>query len=188
MSANSTTPARLGAHDGAPDVRRRPATAGIFARSVADEIVIEHPNRQKASSKVVKLIVVVFLLASAVLVTVVTVGGWDALAGAQILQIAYIALYLVMAFFVARWNRGVLPVAAALAIVMVIFAAVSGPGWFARAKDGFTDPDLDADLLGTLTLAMIPLQAILIIFALRGFSQAWNIEVERLDDGTTRER
>jgi len=169
-------------------VRRRPATAGIFARSVADEIVIEHPNRQKASSKVVKLVVVVFLLASAVLVTVVTVGGWDALAGAQILQIAYIALYLVMAFFVARWNRGVLPVAAALAIVMVIFAAVSGPGWFARAKDGFTDPDLDADLLGTLTLAMIPLQAILIVFALRGFSQAWNIEVERLDDGTTRKR
>jgi len=73
-------------------VRRRPATAGIFARSVADEIVIEHPNRQKASSKVVKLIVVVSLLASAVLATAVTVGGWDALAGVQILQIAYIAL------------------------------------------------------------------------------------------------
>jgi len=33
---------------------------------------------------------------------------------------------------------------------------------------------------------MIPLQAILIVFALRGFSQAWNIEVERLADGTTR--
>ena len=42
-----------------------------------------------------------------------------------------------MAFFVARWNRGVLPVAAALAIIMLIFAAVAGPGWFDRDKAGF---------------------------------------------------
>jgi len=153
---------------------------------VAGEIVIEHPNRDKASSKVVKLVVVVVLLASALLVTIVTVGGWDALAGAQILQIAYIVLYVVMAFFVARWNRGVLPVAAAFAIVMVIFAAVSGPAWFSRAKDGFTDPALDAGLLGTITVMIIPLQVALIAFALRGFTQAWNIEVERLADGTTR--
>ena len=62
--------------------------------------MIEHPNRDKASSKVVKLMVVAFLLVSAVLVAVVTVGGWGTLAGAKILQIAYIVLYLVMAFFV----------------------------------------------------------------------------------------
>jgi len=153
---------------------------------MAGEIVIEHPNREKASSKLVKLVVVIFLLGSALLVTVVTVGGWDALAGAQILQIAYIVLYVVMAFFVARWNRGVLPVAAALAIVMVIFAAVSGPAWFARTKDGFTDPALAASLLGTITFVIIPLQVALIAFALRGFAQAWNIEIERLADGTTR--
>jgi len=167
-------------------VRRRRARRSIFARSVAEEIVIEHPNRDKAASKLVKLVVVVVLLASAVLVTVVTVGGWDALAGAQILQIACIVLYVVMAFFVARWNRGVLPVAAALAIVMAIFAAVSGPAWFARAKDGFTDPALTAGLLGTITFVIIPLQVALIAFALRGFAQAWNIEIERLADGTTR--
>jgi len=158
----------------------------MFACVMADDIIIEHPNRDKASSKLVKLLVVVFLLLSAVLVTVVTVGGWDALAGAQILQIAYIGLYLLMAFFVARWNRGVLPVAAALAIIMVIFAAVSGPEWFARAKDGFSDPDLDANLLGTLTLLLVPVQLLLIAFAMRGFTQAWNIEVERLADGSTR--
>lgn len=152
---------------------------------MADEIVIEHPNREKASSKVAKLVVVAFLLASALLVTVVTVGGWDALAGAQVLQIAYIVLYVVMAFFVARWNRGVLPVAASLAIIMAIFAAVSGPVWFSRATDGFTDPALDADILGTLTLLIVPVQALLIVFAARGFSQAWNIEVERRPDGTT---
>ena len=153
---------------------------------MADDIVIEHPNRKKASSKLVKLIVVAFLLASAVLVAIVTVGGWDALAGGLVLQLAYIVLYVVMAFFVARWNRGVLPVAAALAIIMLIFAAVSGPEWFDRAKDGFTDPALDADLLGLLTLIIVPVQALLIAFAMKGFSQGWNIEVERLDDGTTR--
>ena len=153
---------------------------------MADDIVIEHPNRRKASSKLVKLLVVVALLASAALVAIVTVGGWDALAGAQILQIAYIGLYVLMAFFVARWNRGVLPVAAALAIIMLIFAAVSGPEWFDRAKDGFTDPALDADLLGTITLIIVPVQAVLIALSMKGFVQAWNIEVERLADGTTR--
>lgn len=150
-----------------------------------DEIVIEHPNRDKASSKLMKLVVVLFLLGSAVLVTVITVGGWDALAGAQILQIAFIALYVVMAFFVARWQRGVLPVAAALAIILLIFAAVSAPEWFSRDKMGFTDPDLTAELLGTLTVIVIPVQAALIVFAMLGFRQGWNIEVERLADGST---
>ena len=153
---------------------------------MADDIVIEHPNRKKASSKLVKLLVAVFLIVSAALVAIVTVGGWEALAGAQILQVAFIALYVLMAFFVLRWNRGVLPVAAALAIILLIFAAVSGPEWFARAKDGFTDPSLDADLLGTITLIIVPVQVVLIALAMKGFSQAWNIEVERLDDGSTR--
>ena len=153
---------------------------------MADDIVIEHPNRKKASSKLVKLLVAVFLIVSAALVAIVTVGGWEALAGAQILQVVFIALYVLMAFFVLRWNRGVLPVAAALAIILLIFAAVSGPEWFARAKDGFTDPSLDADLLGTITLIIVPVQVVLIALAMKGFSQAWNIEVERLDDGSTR--
>ena len=153
---------------------------------MADEIVIEHPNRKKASSKLMKLLILIALLASAVLVIIVTVGGWQALAGAQILQVAYIALYLLMAFFVARWNRGVLPVAAALAIIMLIFAAVSGPEWFTRSKAGFTDPSLSADLLGTITLIIVPVQLLLIAFAMKGFTQGWNIEVERMSDGSTR--
>ena len=158
----------------------------MFARSMADDIVIEHPNRKKASSKLVKLLVVVALLASAALVLIVTIGGWEALAGAKLLQVAYVGLYVLMAFFVARWNRGVLPVAAALAIIMLIFAAVSGPEWFDRAKEGFTDPALDADLLGTITLILVPVQVVLIALAMKGFAQAWNIEVERMADGTTR--
>jgi hypothetical protein len=109
----------------------------------------------------------------------VTIGGWDALEGAKVVQIAYIALYLVIAFYVARWNRGVLPVAAALAIVLLIFAAVAGPGWFDRDKTGFEDPALDSGLLGLITLLIVPVQILLIAFAMRGFAQEWNVEVER---------
>jgi hypothetical protein len=89
-----------------------------------DDVRIEHPNRRKASSKASRAVVILLLLVSAALVLIVTIGGWDALQGAKLLQIAYILIYLGMAFYVARWNRGVLPVAAALAIILLIFAAV----------------------------------------------------------------
>ena len=148
---------------------------------MADEerdVRIEHPNRKKASSKVTKLIVVVLLLASAGLLAIITWGGWDALEGAKPLQIAYILLYLLMAFLVLRWNRGILPVASALAIIMLIFSAVSAPQWFDRDKAGFTDPTLDVSLIGLLTALMVPLQILLIAFAMSGFRQAWNVEVE----------
>ena len=97
------------------------------------------------------------------------------------IAIAYIVVYLVMAFYVLRWNRGVLPLAAALAIILGIFAAIAGPQWFERDKSGFTNPALDADLLGLLTLLVVPVQVLLIAFAMRGFQQAWNVEVERPD-------
>src|SRR3954468_9266159 len=96
------------------------------------EVRIEHPNRKKASSKVTKMIVVVLLLASAGLLAINTWGGWGTLEGANPLQLGYILVYLVVACFVLRWSRGVLPVASALAIIMLIFAAVSTPQWFDR--------------------------------------------------------
>jgi hypothetical protein len=144
-----------------------------------DEVRIEHPNREKAASKATKATVIFLLLVSAALVAIVTIGGWDALQGAKAVHIAYIAVYLVIAFYVARWNRGVLPVAAALAIVLLIFAAVAGPGWFDRDKTGFEDPALDSGLLGLITLIIVPVQVLVIAFAMRGFAQAWNVEVER---------
>jgi presenilin-like A22 family membrane protease len=90
-----------------------------------------------------------------------------------------------MAYFVARWNRGVLPVAAALAIILLIFAAVAGPEWFSRDKAGFTNPALDENVLGLITFMIVPVQVFLIAFAMRGFQQAWNVEVERYPDGST---
>ena len=143
---------------------------------------IDRPNRRKASSKATKAIVTFLLVVSAVIVIIISLGGWDTLEGAKALQIAYILLYLLMAFLVMRWNRGVLPLAAALAIVLLIFAAVSGPAWFDRDKAGLTDPTLDEDILGLLTLILIPIQILLIAFAMRGFQQAWNVEVERTRD------
>ena len=149
---------------------------------------LEHPNRRKAASKLTRVIVVLLLLVSAFLVTVVTIGGWDVLQGAKALQIAYIAVYLLIAFFVMRWSRGVLPVAAALAIVLLIFAAVSAPAWFDRDQPGFTDPAIDEGILGLITALLVPVQLLLIAFAMSGFRQAWNVEVERPADEPPPER
>jgi hypothetical protein len=153
----------------------------MVARTMAerDGVIVEHPNRAKASSKTTRAIVVLLLLASAALVAIITIGGWDALEGAKALQISYIVVYVVIAFFVLRWNRGVLPLAAALAIVLMIFAAVAAPAWFDRDQPGFTDPALDEGILGLLTAILVPVQLLLIAFAMRGFQQAWNVEVER---------
>ena len=150
------------------------------------EVAVEHPNRKKASSKLTRLVVVLLLLASAFLMILVTVGAWEALVGAKPLQVIYIVLYIVLAFFVARWSRGVLPLIAALAIVLFIFALVSTPGWFERDKDGFTDPSIPSDVVGLITALLVPLQLLLIAFAMRGFQQAWNVEVEEPADGGRR--
>jgi presenilin-like A22 family membrane protease len=149
---------------------------------------IEHPNRAKAGSKLTRVIVVLLLLVSAFLMAVVTIGGWDVLQGAKALQVAYIAVYVLIAFFVMRWSRGVLPVAAALAIVLLIFAAVSAPAWFDRDKPGFTDPAIDEGILGLITALIVPVQILLIAFAMSGFRQAWNVEVERPADEPPPER
>jgi hypothetical protein len=148
----------------------------------ADEPEIEHPNRRRAASKITKVLIVLLLLISAALILIVTLGGWDELQGAKALQIAYVALDVLMAFLVARWNRGVLPVAAALAIVMLIFAAIAGPQWFERDKEGFADPAIDAGTLGLITLLIVPVQALLIVATMAGFRQGWNVEVERHPD------
>jgi hypothetical protein len=148
--------------------------------------VIERPNREKASSKTTRAIVVLLLLASAALMLVVMLGGWSALQSGAVLQLAYVVLYVGMAYYVAQWNRGPLPVAAALAIILGIFAVIAGPEWFSRDKSGFSTPEsvfgstgLDAQTLGLVTLLLVPLQALLIFFSMQGFRQDWHVEVER---------
>jgi hypothetical protein len=151
---------------------------GMAEGDAQPDFELVRPNRDKAASKATKAIVFLLLLVSAGLVLIVTLGGWSKLAGMQPVSLAYVLVYMIMAFYVARWNRGVLPMAAALAILLGIFAAISGPEWFDRDKTGFSDPALPAGVLGLLTLLIVPVQVLLIAFAMRGFQQAWNVEVE----------
>jgi presenilin-like A22 family membrane protease len=147
-----------------------------------EDTYLDRPNRRKASSKATKAIVALLLLVSAGIMIIISIGGWGTLEGAKPVQIIYILIYLLMAFLVLRWNRGVLPLAAALAIVLLIFAAVSGPAWFDRDKTGLTSPPLDEGILGLLSLILVPIQILLIAFSMRGFQQSWNVEVERSSD------
>jgi presenilin-like A22 family membrane protease len=144
---------------------------------MADTVLV-HPNRDKSESKATRAVVVLLLVTSAALILIVTIGGWSELQGMEIISIAYALLYLLMAYFVGKWNRGVLPVAAGLAILFAVVAAVAGPAWFDRDKAGFNDPALDPSILGLLTLILVPVQLLLTAFAMRGFQQQWNTEIE----------
>ena len=75
---------------------------------MADTVLV-HPNRDKASSQTLRAIVFLLLVVSAALILIVTLGGWSHLQGAQPISFAYVIVYVVMAWQVARWNRGVLP-------------------------------------------------------------------------------
>jgi lysylphosphatidylglycerol synthetase-like protein (DUF2156 family) len=154
---------------------------------MADTVLI-HPSRDKPEAKATKAAVILLLLTSAALILIVTVGGWSEMQGGQIVSIGYIIVYAVMAWYVTRWNRGVLPVAAGLAILFAVVAAVAAPGWFDRDKDGFQDPTLEPSILGLLTLIIVPVQVLLVAFAMRGFQQQWNVEIEVARDEAHRYR
>jgi FtsH-binding integral membrane protein len=150
------------------------------AARAQQDVIVTHPNRDKPVVRATRAAVIALLLASAGLVLVITVGGFEALEGGAPVAIQgfYVLVYLLLAFFAGRWNRGVLPVAAALAVLLGTFALVAAPGWFERDKAGFSQPTLGASLLGVLTLLVIPVQVLLVVFAMRGFSQGWNVELE----------
>ncbi len=154
----------------------------------ASGVRIHHPNREKPQAKATKAGVILLLVASAALIAIVFIGGLSELAGAQIVAVAYVVVYLVMAYFVARWSRGVLPMAAALAIIFTTFAAVAAPAWLARDKTGLDDPLFPSGLLGLLTFVILAVQILLILFAMRGFQQEWSVEVEVREDGQPHEQ
>ena len=126
-----------------------------------------------------RALVILLLLISAGVAFVITVGGWERLEGGKIFAVGYVLLYVPFAYLVSRWNRGVLPVAAALAIILAIFCAIAAPAWFNRAKDGLDSPALPEELLGLLALVMVPLQVILVAVAMVAFNQNWHVEEER---------
>jgi lysylphosphatidylglycerol synthetase-like protein (DUF2156 family) len=141
-----------------------------------DKAEIRRPNREKPESKRTKTLVALLLVIIAVLIALITIGGWSRLEGAKSVNVFYVAVYLLFAYYVMRWNRGVLPVATALSVILIIFAVVAAPAWFDRDQEGFSAPMLPEDLLGFLTLLLIPASILLMVFAMRGFQQQWNIE------------
>src|SRR5947209_3640758 len=149
-----------------------------------------YPNREKASSKTTKAIVVLIMLASVALMLIVTVGGWSKLQGMKPVNFVWCLAYVIMAFYIFRWNRGLLPITAALAILLLIMSVIAGTGaagtsWFARNSFGFAGaqsmfggPGLNPDFLGLLTLLIAPVQVLLIFFCMYGFALGWNVELE----------
>ncbi len=158
------------------------ASSSLAGRQPQPGVIVTHPNREKPVVQATRATFILLLLVSAGLVLIITISGWNVLESAVVIQIAYVAIYLALAFFAGRWNRGVLPIAAVLAVLLGIFALVAGPGWFDRNKSGFAATDfLNAGLIGVLTLLILPVQVLLVTFAMRGFRQGWNVELERRD-------
>lgn len=129
-----------------------------------------------------KWLTVLLLLLTAGLAALITIGGWSVLEGGNGMGFVcaiYAILYLFFALLVARWRRGILPLAAALSMILAIFCAVGADSWFARDKSGFSEATLSSSLVGVLVIILAVVQLAVIVVALYGFSQAWNVEEER---------
>jgi hypothetical protein len=139
------------------------------------------PNREKLASKQMKALVTFMLLVSAGLSFLIIIGGWSRLQSGSIgvISLLFVGVYVGFAVLVSRWNRGVLPVTAALSVLLLIFAVLAAPGWFDRTGHGFSSPALPEGLLGLLTVLLIPVQLILIVVAMVAFNQQWHVEEER---------
>jgi hypothetical protein len=152
--------------------------------------VITYPNREKTSSRVTKLLTAAVLVLSVVVILLMTFGGWSKMEGLIPLDIIWCLVYLVMAWYVARWARGLLPIAAALGALMLIFAVIAlagytGVAWSDRANAGygaihsvFGGGGFSADTMNFLVVIVAITQVALIVSAMRAFGQGWNIEYE----------
>ena len=140
------------------------------------------PNREKPASVTTKWLIVLLLLLTAGLAGLITIGGWTVLEGGSGMGIAcavYAILYFFFAILVSRWRRGILPLAAALSMILAIFCAVGADSWFARDKTGFDEALLPSSLVGVLVIILAIIQLVVIVVALYGFNQGWNVEEER---------
>jgi hypothetical protein len=129
-----------------------------------------------------KWVIVLLLLITAVLAAIITIGGWSVLEGGSGMGFVcaiYAILYAFFAYLVARWRRGILPLAAALSMILAIFCAVGADSWFARDKAGFDEASLSSSVVGVLVIILAIVQLVVIVAALYGFNQGWNIEEER---------
>jgi peptidoglycan/LPS O-acetylase OafA/YrhL len=141
------------------------------------------PNREKGESVTTKFVLVILLWATAALAIVVAITGFSLMTGGAamgIMSLIYGLLYAFFGFLVLRWNRGILPVAAALSIILAILCAVGADSWFARDKTGFEDGLIPTPVIGLLVVILALLQIVVIVVSLYAFNQAWQVEEERL--------
>jgi hypothetical protein len=173
-----------------PPVLRGKVPAVAQVRNVRPGYAVIHPNRDRATCKITKLVIIAILIGSVALMLIVTIGGWSKLEGMKPVNFIWMFLYVVVAYYIARWARGLLPIAAALGILLLIIAAIAtlglaGTSWFERGSYGFGPArslfgggGLSPSMLGTLTLLLIPVELALIVVSMVGFSQGWNVETE----------
>ena len=155
---------------------------GVSVGEVRPGYELWRPNREKAESVTTKVVLVILLAATSIIAVIVAISGFSLMSGGTgmaIVTLFYGLLYAFFAFLVARWNRGILPVAAALSMILAIFCAVGANSWFARDKSGFEDGLLPVSLIGVLVVVLALLQIVLIAAALYGFNQEWHVEEER---------
>jgi hypothetical protein len=141
-----------------------------------------HPNREKANVVTTKFVVALLMLATAAISALIAIFGWSLLDGGGSMGaicLIYAGIYGLFCYRVTRWSRGVLPVAAALSMILAIFCAVGADSWFARDKAGFEDALVPVPLIGMLVLILLVLQLILIVACAIGFNQDWHVEEER---------
>lgn len=160
-------------------------------RTLTPGYAVVYPNREKPASHATKAIVALIMLVSVALMLIVTIGGWSKLQGMKPVNFVWVIAYLIMAYYIfRRWARGLLPITAGMAILLLMMAVISGIGasgtsWFDRSHAGFAGAQslfggggLSPDILGLLTVLIAPVQVLLIFFAMLGFSQGWNVELE----------
>lgn len=139
---------------------------------------IYHPNREAVTSRVTRATVVGLLLLSVLLMAVLVAGSWNDLTSMRFIELLFLPIYLALAYSVMCWRRGALPISAAFAVVLAILAAIAAPSWFDQGRSGFSEPTLGTETVGLITTLLVPLQVLLIAFALRGFHQEWHVEAE----------
>ena len=159
-------------------------------RNIRPGYTVIHPNRAKPACKVAKFVVVALLIVSIVLMLAVTIGGWSELEGLKPVNFIWGLVDAVLAFYILRWSRGLLPIAAALAILLLIVAVIAGTGlsgtsWadrehagFAASQSLFGGGGFSDSTLSFLTILLIPVQVALIVVAMIAFAQGWNVELE----------
>lgn len=140
------------------------------------------PNREKAASITTKFVLVLLLAATAAIAALITVTGFSLMTGGSgmaIICLIYAALYAFFAFLVFRWNRGILPVAASLSVILAIFCATGADSWFARDKSGFDEGLIPSSAIGLLVIVLLLLQIVVTAVSLYAFNQNWHVEEER---------